>query len=145
MTSEQEGTTLELSISDHVSASEDQRLLVQFVEEALPIIAPRSSDRLRELADALDRGTSAEARAAIEKMARDDPELGKLFERRVPSAQFWIFVGVLLQLVQTMLQIVALAITLSTSEPQVTVMKINERIVIQISASPRDEPERSDR
>jgi hypothetical protein len=100
---------LEISVAEVISVSEDLWVIAQFVEEALPVIAPRPSDRLKELEAVLDTGTSAAARAAIEKMLQNDPELRELFERRVPSNQFWVFVGALLQLVQTLLQIVALA------------------------------------
>jgi hypothetical protein len=133
---------LEISVAEVISVSEDLWVIAQFVEEALPVIAPRPSDRLKELEAVLDTGTSAAARAAIEKMLQNDPELRELFERRVPSNQFWVFVGALLQLVQTLLQIVALAVTLSNSDPRVRVNKVNERIVIQISAPPRDESDR---
>lgn len=143
MASEQpEPRTLEISVVELILVSEDLWVIAQFVEEALPVIAPRPSDRLKELEAVLDTGTSAAARAAIEKMLQNDPELRELFERRVPSNQFWVFVGALLQLVQTLLQVVALAVTLSNSDPRVTVDKVNERIVIQISAPPRDEPDR---
>lgn len=143
MASEQpEPRTLEISVVELILVSEDLWVIAQFVEEALPVIAPRPSDRLKELEAVLDTGTSAAARAAIEKMLQNDSELRELFERRVPSNQFWVFVGALLQLVQTLLQVVALAVTLSNSDPRVTVDKVNERIVIQISAPPRDEPDR---
>ena len=143
MASEQpEPRTVEISVVELILVSEDLWVIAQFVEEALPVIALRPSDRLKELEAVLDTGTSAAARAAIEKMLQNDPELRELFERRVPSNQFWVFVGALLQLVQTLLQVVALAVTLSNSDPRVTVDKVNERIVIQISAPPRDEPDR---
>ena len=136
--SQPEPRTLEISVAELILVSEDLWVIAQFVEEALPVIAPRPSDRLKELEAALDTGASAAARAAIEKMLQNDPELRELFERRVPSNRFWVFVGALLQLVQTV-QVIALAVTLSNSDPRVTVNTVNERIVMQISAPPRDE------
>ena len=71
MASEQpEPRTLEILVVELILVSEDLWVIAQFVEEALPVIAPRPSDRLKELEAVLDTGTSAAARAAIEKCFR---------------------------------------------------------------------------